>query len=132
MRAALLTAPLVTLQHFSLVFGQPVVLAIALMIFLLVVSIPLRAFLGWTYNRTGSLFLVGFMHAAGNAAAGSSGFADGFLPRLYAGEDFVGVLHLVAFALIGAVVIVATRARLGLPSRRESPVPATRVPDPAR
>jgi membrane protease YdiL (CAAX protease family) len=118
MLAALITAPLFALQHVSLAFGNPLLLGVLLMLFLAVVNIPFRAVMAWSYNHTGSLFLVGFIHAVGNAVAGSSGFGSGFLPRLYPGKDFVGLLHLLAFAIIGVVVIIATRARLGLSSRQ--------------
>lgn len=36
-------------------------------------TIPSHIFNGWVYNRTGSLFLVGLMHAAGNADRGGCG-----------------------------------------------------------
>ncbi len=119
MRAAVLTAPVFALQHVVLVVGSPVGLAVALMLFLVLVNIPIRALMGWTYNRTGSLFIVGFLHAAGNGVGGGSGFGDGFLARLYPGEDFVSLMHLLAFALIGLVVIGGTRAALGR-SRRDA------------
>ena len=130
LRAAVLTAPLFALQHVALVAGQPLVLGVGLIVFLALVAVPARALMSWTYNRTGSLFLVGFLHAAGNAAAGSSGFADGFLPRLYPDDDFVGVLHLLAFVVIGAVVVVTTRARLGgAPGRRARRARGEGAPD---
>jgi len=113
MRASAITAPLFALGHVSLVIGQPLVLGVGLIVFLALVSIPGRAVMAWSYNRTGSLFLVGFVHAAGNGAAGSSGFADGFLPRLYPDDSSVGFMHLLAFAVIGLVVIAVTRGRLG-------------------
>jgi len=118
MRAAALTAPLFALQHVPLVVGQPLAIGVGLIVFLALVAIPGRALMAWTYNSTGSLFLVGVLHAAGKAAAGSSGFADGLLPRLYPDTDFVGLMHLLAFALIGVAVIAATRGRLALTSRR--------------
>ena len=117
MRAAALTAPVFALQHVVLVWGNSVILAVGFMIFLILINIPLRALMAWTYNRTSSLFIVTVLHAAGNGAAGSSGFADGFLPRLYPGEDFVSLLHLPAYALIAVVVIAMTRGHLGLPGR---------------
>ena len=81
---------------------------------LILVTIPFRFLTGWAYNRTGSLFLVGLVHGMGNAVAGGSGFGAGMLPRLYPDQGMVvGLLHLVAFALIGLVVLVATRGRLG-------------------
>jgi hypothetical protein len=89
--------------------------------------IPGRALAAWTYNRTGSLFIVGFLHAAANAAAGNSGFALGFLPRIYPDPSTVGVMHLLAWAVVGMVVILATRARLGRSSEeaQRPPMPVS-------
>jgi hypothetical protein len=85
--------------------------------------------MGWAYNRTGSLFLVGVLHAAGNGVGGGSGFGAGFLPRLYPDQPFVSLMHLLALAVVGLVVIAGTRARLGASRRR--PTPAT-VPVPVQ
>ena len=41
---------------------------------LILVTIPFRFLTGWAYNRTSSLFLIGLVHAMGNAVAGGSGF----------------------------------------------------------
>jgi hypothetical protein len=77
---------------------------------------PFRALMGWVYNRTGSLFLVGLLHATGNAAASGSGFGESFLRQLYPTES-VGTLHVLASVVVGLAVIAATRGRLGLPPR---------------
>jgi membrane protease YdiL (CAAX protease family) len=114
--AALVVGPLFALQHVSLVVGQGTT-GLLLLGMLIVLAVPFRATLGWVHNRTGSLFLVGLVHATGNAAAGGSGFGDGFLPRLYPDAGFVGLMHLLAFGVIGLVLIAATRGRLGLPRR---------------
>ena len=119
MRAAAITAPLFALQHVALVVGAPLPTAVALMVFLIVVNIPIRALMGHTYNRTGSLFAVGLLHAAGNAVAAGSGFGAGFLARLYPDQPFASLMHLLALAVIGLVVIAATRARLGSPVTSE-------------
>ena len=52
----------------------------------IVIAIPFRALTAWMYNRTGSLFLVGLLHAVGDATTNGS-FAAGFLPRLYEHAD---------------------------------------------
>lgn len=128
MRAAALTAPLFALQHVVLVVGQSVATAVVLMAFFVAVNVPIRALMGWAYNGTGSLFVVAFLHAAANGTGGGSGFGAGFLPRLYPDAPMVSVLHLVALAVIGLVVIAATRARLGR-SRPGSPAPLpVRIP----
>jgi len=123
MRAAALTAPLFALQHVVLVVGSPLPMAVALMAFLIVVNIPIRALMGFAHNRAGSLFVVGLLHAAGNGVGAGSGFGAGFLARLYPDQPFVSLMHLLALAVIGLVVIAGTRARLGGTRRR--PEPAT-------
>jgi membrane protease YdiL (CAAX protease family) len=112
MRAAVLTAPLFALQHVSLVVGNSPVVGVIFMTAFAVVAIPYRALAGWMYNATGSLFVVGLLHAAGNGMTGGSGFGQGLLPRIYDAE-FVGVMHQLANAVLGLVVIAATRGRLG-------------------
>ena len=113
-RAALVAGPLFALQHISLAVAAGWSTGALLMGLLILLTIPFRFLTGWTYNRTGSLFVVGLVHAMGNAVAGGSGFGAGFLPRLYPEQGMlVGLLHLVAFALIGLVVLAATRGRLG-------------------
>ncbi len=115
-RAALLVGPLFALQHVSLVVGNPPALAVAFMVVFALVAIAFRALQGWVYNSTGSLFVVGLVHAAGNAAASGSGFegGGGLLVRLYA-EPLVGSMQTLASAALGILVLVATRARLGRP-----------------
>jgi membrane protease YdiL (CAAX protease family) len=114
-KAALVAGPLFALQHVSLAVAAGWSTGTVMMGLLILVTIPFRFLTGWAYNRTGSLFLVGLVHGMGNAVAGGSGFGAGFLPRLYPDQGMlVGLLHLVAFALIGLVVLAATRGRLGL------------------
>jgi uncharacterized protein len=125
MRAALVTAPLFGLQHLALIAANDAsipALALLLVAFILV-NVPFRAFAGWLYNRSGaSLFLVGVVHAASNAVAPGSGFGAGYLRTLYpADAELVGVLHILAIALIGLVVMAATRLRLGAPARGPEP-----------
>ncbi len=113
--AAVVTGPLFALQHVSLTIGNPPVVAIILMAGLMIVAVPYRFITGLLWNRTGSLFLLGILHAVGNAVAPGSGFGDGSLLKdLYPGEgDAIGVFHLAAFLIIGLVVLVATKGRLG-------------------
>jgi hypothetical protein len=116
MVAVVLTAALFTLQHVPLVVqGGLNPIGLVLLLVLFVLSIPFRALCGWMYNRTASLFLVGLLHAFGDASTNGS-FSSGFLGRLYENAD-VGFFHIFALALIGIIVIAATRARLGLPAR---------------
>jgi membrane protease YdiL (CAAX protease family) len=113
-RAALVAGPLFALQHIALAVGAGWPGGAVAMGLLMVLAVPFRFLTGWAYNRTASLFLVGLVHAAGNAVAGGSGFGSGALPRLYPDQGAVaGMAHLVAYAVIGLVVLVATRGRLG-------------------
>jgi membrane protease YdiL (CAAX protease family) len=115
--AAALTAPLFGLQHLPLVVSNAGPDAPLLLVLLILLAIPFRVLLGWSYNQTQSLFLVGLIHASGNAVAGGTTLADGLLPRLYP-EASSGPLHIFAFAILGLLVLGATRARLGLPARQ--------------
>ncbi len=116
--AALLVAPLFSLQHSALVATEGLVNGLVLLILLALLAVPFRFLTGWLYNRTASLFLVGLVHAIGNAVAGGSGFQEGYLARLYPGNTSVTMAHLLAFAVLGSLVVVATRGRLG---RRAAP-----------
>ena len=119
-RAAVLVGPLFALQHVSLVVGNPLALAVLFMVVFALVAIPFRALQGWVYNRTGSLLVVGFVHAAGNAAGAGSGFAggSGLLPRIY-DEPLVGSMQTLASAVLGLLVLAVTRARLGRRDRAD-------------
>jgi hypothetical protein len=79
--------------------------------------------MAWISNRTGSLFLVGLAHACGNALVTSTVVGDAFLPALY-GRN-LGPVHLFAFAVVGVVVVVATRGRVGLAVRAGPVTPNT-------
>lgn len=67
-RAVLITTPFFALEHISLVWGGTVTDGLIQFALLLLVILPTRALLAWVYNRTGSLALVGLVHAASNAA----------------------------------------------------------------
>jgi membrane protease YdiL (CAAX protease family) len=135
--AALLTAPLFMLQHVTLLVDSLDVGALVVLALAIVVMAPFRMTLAWVWNRTGSLFAVGLVHAAGNAVAVGSGFGLGMLQRLYPGRN-VGSMHILAFLVLGIAVAVATRGRLGRPAgeaRRATTGPAaadrTPAPEPA-
>jgi membrane protease YdiL (CAAX protease family) len=119
--AAIITAVLFMLQHVPLMVVQDMGVIIPVVFFVLV--IPFRALMAWVYNRTDSLFLVGLVHAAGDATVAGTITGVGLLPRLYDGYD-VGFFGIAANVIIGLIVIVATRARLGMPAR-PSPRPLT-------
>jgi uncharacterized protein len=74
---------------------------------LFVLPISVRLVLTWVYNRSGrSLPIVGLYHAGLGVAAGSA-----FIPVLAPSVDPVVVYA--GFAVLAAVVLVATRGRLG-------------------
>lgn len=110
-KAVLVTAPLFALQHLALVVDNSVVAALTVTLALVLLALPYRAAMGWLFNRTGSLLLVGVAHACGDAMATGSVLGDGFLPALY--QRSTGPLHLFAFALLGTAAWVATRGRVG-------------------
>ncbi len=108
--AALLAGPLFALQHVSLAVGNWIALVL-----LAVLAIPFRMVTGWIWNRTGSLLVLGFLHAAGNAAGPGSGFGAGLLRKLYPDDAMTaGFIHLLAYVVVGLAVLIATRGRLGL------------------
>ncbi len=112
-RAALATGPLFALQHAALAAGNGWLGGTVVLLFITATAIPFRFLQGWVANRTGSLLVVGLVHAAGNATTDGSGFGGpGLLPRLYV-DGAVGPVHLVASAALGLVVLAATRGRLG-------------------
>jgi membrane protease YdiL (CAAX protease family) len=121
LKAALLTAPLFALQHVSLAAGNSLAVAVFIMMLLTALTLPFRVFNGWVYDRTGSLFLVGLMHAAGNAAAGGSGFQDGFLAHVYPGRSLALSAHQLAFVVLGLLVTISTRGRISAVHARRRP-----------
>jgi uncharacterized protein len=121
MRAVLFTALFFTFQHITLILGSGA--ALLLFPFFLITAIGFRSLMGWMFNRTGSLFIVGLTHAASNGITGGSGlFGDGFIKTMWPNDDFATVTHLVAALIIGVVVMIATRGRLGAdePQRRDT------------
>jgi hypothetical protein len=72
--------------------------------------LPTRALLAWIYNRTGSIALVGLVHASTNAA----GLA--LVPQLLGHPGGGGS----ALLVLGVIVIVATRSRLGRETSRNA------------
>jgi membrane protease YdiL (CAAX protease family) len=125
-RAALLTAPLFGLYHISLVAlaGARGALTIGILILL---AVPFRIVMGWAFNRTGSLFMVGLLHAVGNGMAlgAGFGFGTGVIPALYPDAALAGFIHLLSFVIIGIAVLVTTRGRAGL--HAQVPCPSDRA-----
>ena len=111
-RAALLTGPLFALGHISQVIEGSLTTVLVTLALLVAVCIPFRALQAVVYNRTGSLFLVGLVHAAANATAAGSLVGTGLLDRLYPGDGAGGLVFPVLGAL-GLLAIAMTRGRLG-------------------
>jgi membrane protease YdiL (CAAX protease family) len=110
--AALIAAPLFASQHLALVVMQGPVAGALLLVLLTVLVIPFRFLAGWMFERTGSLFAVGLLHAAGNAAAGGSGFGPGWSAHLWHGEMTAGFAHFLAYLVIAVPVFVLNRRML--------------------
>jgi uncharacterized protein len=111
-RASLIAGPLFALQHVSLVVDAGLVGGLVLLVVLAAMATPFRMLTGWMVNRTASVFLAGVVHAAGDAAGPGSGFGEGFLGQLYGATSTSHSIHVLGIALIGVVVLVATRGRL--------------------
>ena len=116
-RAVLLTTPFFALEHISLVFGGTLSEGLLQFGLILLVTLPTRALLAWVYNRTGSVALVGLVHASSNAA----GLA--LVPQLLGHPGGGGS----ALLILGVIVIVATRGRLGYTIHRDAVSPSTGV-----
>lgn len=127
--AAVIVAPLFALQHSSLAYAQGLVGGAVLLALLALFAVPFRFAVGWVYNRTESLFLVGLVHAIGNALTGGDGFNAGYLRNLYPGNNAVTLSHLIAMFLIGLIVLIATRGRLGWQAPRTANRPGPVVKD---
>lgn len=102
-RGVLLTTPLFALEHVFLTLGRSLGDGLVLMGLLTVLVFFVRAGFGWVHRQTGSLALVGLVHAASNAAV------LGMATRLYAGPaDSV-----VALAAFGIPALLLSRGRPG-------------------
>ena len=109
---AVIIGPLFALHHAAAFMGDGLVTGLVILVVAIALMIPFRVMMGWLYNRTGSLFLVGLLHAAGNSVAAGAGFGTSFLRQLYDAST-VGLLHSVVAVFLGLALIAATRGRLG-------------------
>jgi membrane protease YdiL (CAAX protease family) len=118
LRAALITTVFFWLFHlptFVIDTGSWALAALVIAIVLLP-HLASRMILGWLYNAAGaSVLIAGLFHASFNATVNPGGFAVAVLD-LPPGDAFVILMGMVV--IVGAVVAVATRGRLGLPARR--------------
>ena len=113
--AAVMTGPVFAFGRISQLVEDSLTATRSLLALMVVICIPFRALLAWIYNRTGSLVLVGLVHAAANATAAGSILRTGLLDRLYPGQGHGGVV-IPLLAVAGLMVLIATRGRLGLPT----------------
>ena len=113
--AAVMTGPVFAVGHISQLVEDSLAATLSLLALMVVICIPFRALLAWQYNRTGSIVLVALVHAAANATAAGSILGTGLLDRLYPGQGHGGVV-IPLLAVVGLVVLTATRGRLGLPT----------------
>ncbi len=93
---AVMAGRLFALKHRSLAVDNSLGGAVMVMVLLTALAIPFRFVTGWLYNRTGSVFLVGLLHGAGNAVAGGSGFQAGYLAAIYPDQPTAYMAHLLA------------------------------------
>jgi uncharacterized protein len=117
LRAAVMTGPVFAFGHISQLIGSSLEATLSLLALMVLICIPFRALLGWIYNRTDSLALVGLVHGTANATAAGSIIGTGLLDRLYPGAGHGGVV-IPMLALIGLAVLIATRGGLGRADRR--------------
>ncbi len=132
MRTSLLLGTAFGLIHLPTYFrapitGRQVVGVLVTMVMVIPLSILLRILIAWLSNRTAlSVLLAALLHASFNTASGSE-----FLGRLGAGP-VASLLPLAVVAVLGLVVAVATKGRLGYdPGRTAEPevaVPGRRPP----
>jgi CAAX protease family protein len=126
--ASIVVAPLFGLIHFPLFFvtgglidnARPHGLQVIEYAFYLLVffSVPMRILMTWVYNSTqGSLPVVALLHASIDTTASGA-----VLLAFFPGVD--GRLLYVGIAIVAAVVLVATRGRLGY----TAPNPAVAAP----
>jgi membrane protease YdiL (CAAX protease family) len=104
-RAVLLTTPWFLLEHAFFAAEGTWQDGLVWAAVFLVAAVPVRAMLGWIYNRTGSIFMVGLTHAATNAIGVS------LMPVLFGASGSTGL----ALVVPGILVLILTSGRLGLP-----------------
>jgi len=101
-KAVLITSPFFALAHISAFFEGTFIQVLVKFLLFTVLVIPIRALLGWIYNRTGSIAFVGLVHAASNASA------FGLVPEIY---QHTGDAAL-PFLVVALAVIASSRGRL--------------------
>jgi membrane protease YdiL (CAAX protease family) len=110
--AAVITGPLFGLVHLPLQLGKPfgeLVISLAL---LMTFAIGLRILIGWLYNVTaGSILLAASVHVTFNATNNNN-----LLTAAAPGNTGLEFVPWVVVAVLGLLVAVLTRGRLGAPA----------------
>jgi CAAX protease family protein len=110
--AAAITGPLFGLVHLPLQLGKPLGELVISLALLMTFAIGLRILIGWLYNATaGSILLGAIVHVTFNAT-NNNNLLTGAAP----GNTALEYVPWVVIAVLGLLVAVLTRGRLGPPA----------------
>jgi uncharacterized protein len=110
--AAVITGPLFGLVHLPLQIGKPLGEFVISLSGLMILSIGLRVLIGWLYNVTaGSILLAAIVHVTFNATNNNN-----LLTAAAPGNSALEYVPWVVIAVLGLLVAVLTRGRLGAPA----------------
>jgi membrane protease YdiL (CAAX protease family) len=110
--AAVITGPLFGLVHLPLQLGKPFGELVISLILLMTFAIGLRIMIGWLYNVTaGSILLCAMVHVTFNATNNNN-----LLTAAAPGNSALEYIPWVVVAVLGLLVAVLTRGRLGPPA----------------
>jgi uncharacterized protein len=110
--AAVITGPLFGLVHLPLQLGKPFAELVISLVGLMTLSIGLRILIGWIYNVTaGSILLGAIVHVTFNATNNNN-----LLTAASPGNGAVEYVPWSVIAVLGLLVAVLTRGRLGAPA----------------
>jgi membrane protease YdiL (CAAX protease family) len=110
--AAVLTGPLFGLLHLPLRIGEPAGTFALGLAFTMILAIGLRIVIGWLYYSTGaSILIAAVVHATFNATNNGE-----LLTRADPGSPLLDDLAFYVVAVLGLLIAVLTRGRLGAPA----------------
>ena len=110
--AAVITGPLFGLIHLPLQLDKPLGELVISMVGLMILVIGLRIVIGWLYNVTaGSILLVAIVHVTFNATNNNN-----LLTAADPGNSTIEYVPWVVIVVLGLLVAVLTRGRLGAPA----------------
>jgi uncharacterized protein len=111
--AAVITGPLFGLVHLPLQLGKPFGELVISLAQLMIFAIGLRILIGWLYNATvGSILLGAIVHVTFNATNNNNNLLTAAAP----GNTALEYVPWVVIAVLGLLVAVLTRGRLGAPA----------------